>query len=580
MGSLLGDDAMSRATIDLANKRILLPQHRALLEASAISQSVWEARGYFSAGDKDQLAQLGFADYQQRTPALVLPIWSVNGEIVSYQIRPDSPRLVDGKSLKYETPAGSRPYLDVHPDIRKALGDPSIPLHWTEGARKADAAISKGLTCISLQGVFGWRGTNSQGGTTVLPDFESIALKQRTHYLDWDSDAASNEQVRSALERFAEYLSSRDAKVFITYIPQLNGTSKTGMDDFFAAGHSAKDLLSVAFPVKNGSIESTATAANATTKFQPPPLYEIYTADTLEGAVIPERPSVVKGIVLVGLTMLGSKSKLGKSWLVLGVSIAIAKGEKVLGADVQQGDVLYLALEDQKKRMQTRIGRLLTTPGFPARLSIVHHWPKLDAGGLEKIEGWLKEHPEAKLVVIDVWKRIRSKRTKGASPYDEDYEHLIPLQSLAQTYAVAILVVHHTTKAAAEDVLDELQGTMGVSGALDTAIVLHRSRGQADAEMWITGRDLEDQHLALTFDAGRWTLLGTAAQVAGSKESAEVIEAIKALQPSGGAVMGPVMPKQVADALGQPTSRIRVRMFRMAQRGELRHGSNGTYELL
>lgn len=89
-----------------------LPQHHALLERSGISPDVAAARGYFSARSKADLQRLGFGLAQQLVPTLVIPVHSVTGDIVTYQHRPDSPRVKDGKTLKYETPWGSRMALD------------------------------------------------------------------------------------------------------------------------------------------------------------------------------------------------------------------------------------------------------------------------------------------------------------------------------------------------------------------------------------------------------------------------------------------------------------------------------------
>ena len=69
-------------TLLMASTRLtLLPQHRELLRASAIREDVAAARGYFSAQSKAELEALGFRDYQQRVPALVLPIHDVHGTV-------------------------------------------------------------------------------------------------------------------------------------------------------------------------------------------------------------------------------------------------------------------------------------------------------------------------------------------------------------------------------------------------------------------------------------------------------------------------------------------------------------------
>jgi len=224
--------------------RSLLPQHAVLVTGSAISPKVVAARGYRSITNKSELRSLGFGDRQCRVPALLIPVWSVMDEIGTYQIRPDQPRINrNGKAVKYETPGGSRMVLDVPPPIRQKLPDPSIPLFITEGVRKADAAVSAGLCCIALLGVWNFRGTNEFGGKTALPDWEHIALNGREVFICFDSDVMLKPQVHSALGRLARFLELRHARVRFIYLSPGEAGTKQGLDDYLAAGHTAADLL-------------------------------------------------------------------------------------------------------------------------------------------------------------------------------------------------------------------------------------------------------------------------------------------------------------------------------------------------
>ena len=196
------------------------PDHARLLRDSAIDPMVARERGYESTYNASRLKKTGFSRSQQRTPGLLIPQWSLDGDVVSYQFRPDDPREVNGKPIKYESPKGSHNRLDVHPRIRPYIGDPNIALFITEGARKADAAISQGLVCIGLAGVWGWRGTNDVGGKVALADFETVALNDRIVYLVFDSDVMTKASVRGALERLRGFLMSRDAIVNVIYLPE------------------------------------------------------------------------------------------------------------------------------------------------------------------------------------------------------------------------------------------------------------------------------------------------------------------------------------------------------------------------
>lgn len=221
----------------------LLPHHAALVSASVISDEVARARRYRTVSTKAELKELGFGEAQRRTPALLIPVWSVTGEIATYQIRPDEPRVKDGKPLKYETPTGAHMSLDVPPATRFLLADPAVPLFVTEGARKADAAVSRGLCCIALLGVWNFRGKNEHGGLTALADWESIALKGRKVYVCFDSDVMEKDAVRLAMKRLRSFLELRGADVRLIYLPSGTGGAKVGLDDYFAAGGTVDGLM-------------------------------------------------------------------------------------------------------------------------------------------------------------------------------------------------------------------------------------------------------------------------------------------------------------------------------------------------
>src|SRR5215212_5472499 len=107
-----------------------------LLEESTIAPETVEARGCRTVETKAELERLGFGRAQRNVPGLLFPIHGPAGGIVSYQFRPDEPRIHRDKPVKYETPAGSRSFLDVHPAARHKLNDPTGPLFGTEGIKK------------------------------------------------------------------------------------------------------------------------------------------------------------------------------------------------------------------------------------------------------------------------------------------------------------------------------------------------------------------------------------------------------------------------------------------------------------
>ncbi len=181
-----------------------------LLDESGIAPDIVGERGYRSVEKKVDLRGLGFSEAQRNIPGLLVPVWGVNGEIATYQYRADLPRMKDGKPVKYETPPGTGMVLDVHPRVRKMLGDPKVPLLITEGVKKGDALVSRGLCALALMGVWNFRGKNEHGGLTALADWESIALNDdRPVSIVYDSDVMRKPAVYKALVRLKTFLENR-----------------------------------------------------------------------------------------------------------------------------------------------------------------------------------------------------------------------------------------------------------------------------------------------------------------------------------------------------------------------------------
>jgi hypothetical protein len=221
----------------------LLPQHRRLVDASAISDDVAAERGSWSATKPAELDRWFGPTQRRLVPALVIPVHSVRGDVELVALRPDEPRVVKDRRRKYELPAHCQMVVDVPPRVRPVLGDPTLPLLITEGARKADAAVTAGLYAIDIWGVWTWRGKNEHGGLTALDCWERIAFNDRMVCLAFDSDVMQKREVHQALERFAAFLRGRHADLRYVYLPSGNGGAKTGLDDFLATGHTRDDVL-------------------------------------------------------------------------------------------------------------------------------------------------------------------------------------------------------------------------------------------------------------------------------------------------------------------------------------------------
>jgi hypothetical protein len=308
-----------------------------------------------------------------------------------------------------------------------------------------------------------------------------------------------------------------------------------------------------------------------------PPAIRFVSGKELEALDFPEPVWIILNILVEGYILLAGRPKLGKSWLALCLAVAVAMGGCALGRGelrAAQGKVLYLALEDRLRRIKNRLRKILGGTPFPENLLIAETWNRLDKGGLDDLKEFLKAHDDCRLVVIDTLAKVRPPRGKNADPYEFDMLVGGALQSLANQFRVSILVVHHTRKSEADDPLDTVSGTTGITGAADAVMILKRGRGQADGTLSLAGRDISEQELALKFrpEEGAWELMGDAAEYAKSQERLEIIKILRE--------HGPKTPKEIAEALGKKQNNTRALMWKMAKDQEIKALDGKRYDFL
>jgi AAA domain-containing protein len=216
--------------------------------------------------------------------------------------------------------------------------------------------------------------------------------------------------------------------------------------------------------------------------------------------------------------------------------------------------------------------RILDGRSAPPGLTLATMCPPLPEGGAAAIGGWLDRNPAARMVVVDVFAKVRGRPLAGVSAYDADYAAIGHAKRLADEHAVALVLVHHVRKAGADDFLAEASGTNGLAGAADATLVLKRPRGEADGVLYITGRDVDEAEHALRFtpETGTWALLdGPAVDYTVSATRATIIRHLRAHP--GSAL------RAVADATGLGYETVKKACQRMAADGQLMTDTAGRY---
>ena len=208
------------------------------------------------------------------------------------------------------------------------------------------------------------------------------------------------------------------------------------------------------------------------------------------------KPPIVDGLLYTGTYLFVGAPKVGKSFFMLQLAYHVSTGLSLWDYPVRKGSVLYLALEDDYHRLQERLYRMFGTDCAPdLHFSITAH--QLGRGLNEQLEGFIREHADTRLVIVDTLQKVREIGGENYS-YGTDYDIITQLKQFADSYKICLLLVHHTRKQKADDTFDMISGTNGLLGAADGAFLLYKQKRTSNkAVLEVSGRDQQDQKLNL-----------------------------------------------------------------------------------
>jgi len=254
--------------------------------------------------------------------------------------------------------------------------------------------------------------------------------------------------------------------------------------------------------------------------------------------------------------------------------VAVARGGFTLGdIHCDEGDALYCALEDNPRRLQSRLTKLCGMPPWNAqRLDFFCELPRLAEGGLAVLEDWIKSKPHPRLIVIDVLAMVRpQQKQKDQSAYDADYTAVLQLRELASKHGIAIIVICHLRKADADDAFDTVSGTLGLTGAPDSVLVLKRD-STGTFVLHGRGRDLIEIEKAMDFDSDKctWRIIGDAGSMRRSSERQAVLDAIAEADE-------PIGPADIAAATRMRPTNVRYLLSRLVKDGAIEKVGYGRY---
>ena len=428
------------------------------------------------------------------------------------------------------------------PELLAAIHD---TVFIVEGEKDADALSANGMIVT----------TASEGAGKWTPELNQW-FAGKTVYILPDNDKAGADHA----ELIARNLLGVADEVRIVNLPGL--PSKGDVSDWLGSGGDPGRLVGLC-------------KAQPVFGLTPAIKYGV-TAAELQLMTFPPVQWTVEGYITGGLTVLAGKPKLGKSWLALDIALAVARGGVAMGVRrCAKGTVLYAALEDPGRRLQDRLCKVhgvWNREPWPSNLTFWTYgqMARLDAGGLDQLRAWIKANPDAKLIIIDTLAKVRSGPQGKESAYEADYREVGLLKALADETGASIIVITHTRKMAADDAFDTVSGTLGITGAADTTLVLTRD-GQG-VTLNATGRDVVEVEMAVEFDRElfRWREIGEAAAVRRSDERGALLDALLEAGES-------MTSKELAAETGQSDGAVRRLLAKMAKAGEVKKAARGKY---
>lgn len=241
-----------------------------------------------------------------------------------------------------------------------------------------------------------------------------------------------------------------------------------------------------------------------------PPLTTMTATELLQTQFTPLQFAVDK-LLPQGIFIFAGSGKIGKSWLALDMCISVSTGADFWEENTSVGEVLYLALEDNYRRLQSRMLEIIEeTDNSYEQLHFAIASLGISNGLIEQVKQFITTYPSTKLIVIDTLEHIRN-TTAETSMYAHDYNDIQKIRAVTEVHDVTILLIHHTRKMFDPDPLNTLTGSTGLVGAVDGVWILEKEkRTENNGKLTIVNRDTQGYCFKVEFDEDdfKWNNLG------------------------------------------------------------------------
>ena len=277
----------------------------------------------------------------------------------------------------------------------------------------------------------------------------------------------------------------------------------------------------------------------------------------------------IENLIGTGLTVLTGASKIGKSWTALQLVVSLDQGGYFLGSlKASRCDVLYLALEDTPKRIQRRLvkqgvaffnGSRLETKRYP----------------VSALRAFLKANPQFKVVIIDTLQKFLG--MNDLNDYSQTVDGLSALKAIADDLDMAVVVIHHNRKGGDLDTdhMESALGSTGINATADATLTMRRKRGEVNATLSVTGRDVEDASYNLSWDKTicTWSITGHGELKPSLTEAQQqIIDLLESEERNW-------TTKEITEQLGKNKSAISNLLKRLHESGHVESPCYGQYRL-
>ena len=254
-----------------------------------------------------------------------------------------------------------------------------------------------------------------------------------------------------------------------------------------------------------------------------------FTTKGLLETEFPEPNWAIPNLIPEGLTILGGRPKIGKSWLLMQIAHAVGTGAEFFNRDVQAGNVLYIALEDSGSRLKERAIK----QGIPSNANIewVLEWPAMQNEGIDQLQLEIQTQKFNTIVIDTLTRGLPGVNpTRNLPTIQRVYGDL---QTIALENNADIITSDHTRKPFGlnRDPIDDIIDSTSKTAIADATFALYRQGNKQEANLLGRGRDFEDVDLMLDWDyeSFSWHSLGDSDEVLTNQSEIKVFTAIEEL---------------------------------------------------